>query len=290
MNFDQLKAFEQVVKSKSFSAAAVSLNISQSALSKQIKRLEAELDIQLIDRHNRRRVIITDAGESLARYVATILTQQQLLLNEVGGYQTLQRGKIRIAAVPVMAQYGLTARLAAFLRKYPQIDVDLEEAENDQVLQQLTAGERDLAIVRDTQLPANFKRVDVLAEDELVAVVPKRSLWADNKRLAINQLRTASFVTLPADSGVQQPILDLCQAAGFTPNIHFVSSHIETVIAMVRDAQQVAILFRRAAQPFLDDQVQLVPLKQTLHSQLLLVLPEGHVKAPVKQLRRMLLK
>ena len=74
MNFEQLAAFSKVAEVKSFSQAAVLLNITQSALSKQIINLEKELNLQLINRENRRRIKLTDAGKQIQHYAATILT------------------------------------------------------------------------------------------------------------------------------------------------------------------------------------------------------------------------
>lgn len=134
MNFEQLAAFSKVAEVKSFSQAAVLLNITQSALSKQIINLEKELNLQLINRENKRRIKLTDAGKQIQHYAATILTQQQLLLNTVNEFQNLERGTLKIAAVPVLAQYNMTAVLARFMADYPQIDLQLYEGENDVIL------------------------------------------------------------------------------------------------------------------------------------------------------------
>lgn len=210
MNFDQLAAFRQVAEEKSFSQAAVFLNITQSALSKQIINLEKELDIQLIDRENRRRIKLTPAGEQIYQYAATILTQQQMLLRIVGEFQNLERGTLKIAAIPVISQYEITPILAEFMTDYPQIELQLYEGENDVVLDRLKNNRADMAIVRDGEGLATFKQQSLITSDDLVAVVPADRKFPD-RPIHLDELRDAEFVLLPEDSGVQSSVLQLCQ-------------------------------------------------------------------------------
>lgn len=285
MNFEQLAAFSKVAEVKSFSQAAVLLNITQSALSKQIINLEKELNLQLINRENKRRIKLTDAGKQIQHYAATILTQQQLLLNTVNEFQNLERGTLKIAAVPVLAQYNMTAVLASFMADHPQIDLQLYEGENDVILDKLQHNQADIAIVRDSPAINNFKQQALITSDELVAVVPANSRWqADPLDLAA--LSTAEFVMLPEDSGLHSAVLPLCQQAGFTPNIRFVSTHIETLISIIQDAQQVSLLFKKSVTPFLNEHTRLLNLKQTFTSDLKVVLPNTTPQPAAQRLKR----
>ncbi|MFD1465021.1 LysR family transcriptional regulator [Lapidilactobacillus mulanensis] len=288
MNFDQLAAFRQVAEEKSFSQAAVFLNITQSALSKQIINLEKELDIQLIDRENRRRIKLTPAGEQIYQYAATILTQQQMLLRIVGEFQNLERGTLKIAAIPVISQYEITPILAEFMTDYPQIELQLYEGENDVVLDRLKNNRADMAIVRDGEGLATFKQQSLITSDDLVAVVPADRKFPD-RPIHLDELRDAEFVLLPEDSGVQSSVLQLCQQAGFTPNIRFVSTHIETVVDIVREAQQVSLLYRRTVTPFLNEHIRILELAESYHSDLKIVLPNGVPQPAAQRLKHYLL-
>lgn len=289
MNFEQLAAFNKVAEVKSFSQAAVLLNITQSALSKQIINLEKELNLQLINRENRRRIKLTDAGEQIHNYAATILTQQQLLLKTVSEFQNLERGTLRIAAVPILAQYNMTAVLAKFMADYPQIDLQLYEGENDVVLDKLQHNRADLAIVRDGPGLNSFKQQALITSDELVAVVPANSRCHDEP-LDLAELSDAEFVLLPEDSGLHSAVLPLCQQAGFTPNIRFVSTHIETLISIIEDAQQVSLLFKKSVMPFLNEQTCVLKLKQSFTSDLKVVLPNATPQPAAQRLKRYFLK
>ena len=124
MEIEQVQYFVAIARLGSFSAAAEELYISQSSLSKQISALERELGLQLIDR-SKRKIGLTEAGETFLKHALQLTAQYQAMLAELADHRT--NPTVSIVAIPVIAQYGITAYLAQLKSAYPQIQIKLEE-------------------------------------------------------------------------------------------------------------------------------------------------------------------
>lgn len=276
MTIDDLRDFTVVYQLRNISDAAVELNLTQSALSKRLQALQRELATDLISTRNKRQLTITTSGEVFFRYAQTMLTQYDLMRQELQAYQTLQRGTIRIGSVPVMAQYGLTGKLSDFMQDYPQINLHLDELEGADLLTQLTAHQIDLAILRDVQSqqlnPSQFATWD-LEIDELRVILAADHPLAHRRALTMTDLATTDVMTLNPGSGVYERVAALYQQAGLTPNIRFSSPHIETLLGMIRHTRTVTFLFARSAAPFLSTDLITRPLEPALISHLQLVAP-----------------
>lgn len=125
MTIDDLQDFVVLYQTRNVSDAAVELMMTQSALSKRIQAMENELSAKLISTKNKRHLVITESGETFFRYAETILTQYQLLTNELAEYRELKKGTLHIGSVPVMSQYGLMEKTSRFMADYPQINIRL---------------------------------------------------------------------------------------------------------------------------------------------------------------------
>ncbi|QMU09049.1 LysR family transcriptional regulator [Levilactobacillus suantsaii] len=282
MTFTDLHSFIVVYQLRSVSDAAVELNITQSALSKRLQALQTELNSTLISTRNKRRLVITESGEVFFRYAQTLMTQYGLLQDELQAYRDLRRGTLHIGSVPVMAQYGLTAKLSQFMQTYPQINLRLDELEGADLLAQLQDHQIDLAILLDVQTRqlnrSQFESRDLLTDD-LRVILPATHPLARQETVRILDLQDVDLVTLSPGSGVYEQLDTLFQRAGITPNIRFSTPHIETLLGMIAHTQWVTCLYAQAAAPFLSADFVTRPLLPTQISRLQLVAPRGQ-RAP----------
>lgn len=287
MTLEELQNFIVVYQLRNISDAAVELNLTQSALSKQLRHLQAELGSRLISTHNKRRLIITESGEIFFRYAQTITAQYDLLRQELQDYQELRRGTLHIGSVPVMAQYGLTTQLSQFMQDYPQINLRLDELEGADLLTQLQEHRIDLAILRDVQShqlnPSQFYTRDLLT-DELRVILPQTHPLAAKPAIAMADLKHIDIVTLNPGSGIYERMGHLYQQAGITPNIRFSTPHIETLLGMIDQTNWVTFLFAQAAAPFLSADFVTRPLIPAQISHLQLVAPRGKTSPTVTRL------
>lgn len=291
MNLEDLQAFVQIYHTKNISHAAVQLNMTQSALSKRLKNLQRSAGIELINTQNHRQLKITDAGESFYHYAKLITTQYDLMQDDMQAYQTLKRGSLVIGTVPVLAQYGLTQAFTDFMTAYPQINLRLQESEGNTLIEQLQTNQLDLAIARDLQtdqLAGKSYQQETICHDQLMVILAANHPLAHYPSVTLKQLAAYDFTLLPPGSGIYERISTLCAQAGFTPNIRFESTHIETILSVVAHSQQVTLLFRQSTSPFMTTKLCLKPLAQPIYSNLKLITPRHPQNAAIIQMRRYL--
>ncbi len=290
MNLEDLQAFIQIYQTKNISRAAEQLNLTQSALSKRLQAIQRTVGVTLVSTQNRRRLQITEAGEFFYRYAKLITTQYNLMQNELQEYQGLKRGSLLIGTVPILAQYGLMQALTQFMADYPQINLRLRELEGAELIEQLHTANLDLVIVRDLQtdhLNKNYRSQN-LYRDQLMVILPAAHPLAQKKEISIAQLADFEFTLLPPGSGVYEQVVTLCEHAGFTPNVRFESTHIETILSVVANSQQVTLLFQRSAAPFMTTKLVSRPLTSPIFSEVQLVTPKRVQNVAINQLRRYL--
>ncbi len=199
MTIDDLRAFIYLYQLRSFTKAARQFHLSQPELSKRIRRMEDELNIQLVDTSNRRHLKITPAGELVYHHASQIMAQFQGMMNELDKLRSSSLATFRVGTVPVAGQYGIASSIGEINHHFPQTEVQLLENEGDQILHQLKQGTIDAAILRDTQTQ-ELSEIDYrcfpLTEDELVVVMDKHNPLASKKTVSIQDLKDVPIASL----------------------------------------------------------------------------------------------
>jgi len=280
MTIDDLQDFVVLYQTRNVSDAAVELMMTQSALSKRIQSMENELSAKLISTKNKRHLVITESGETFFRYAETILTQYQLLTNELAEYRELKKGTLHIGSVPVMSQYGLMEKTSRFMADYPQINIRLEELEGDELLDMLQTKQLDLGVLRNMQSQllnkSQFQFIDI-DKDELKVILPVTHPLAKQKRISMSDLHDVDVVSLNPGSGIYEQVGKLYQQAGFTPNIRFTTTHIETLLGIIEKSERVTFLFEKSAEPFMTAQFVSRSFETPIYNKLQLVYPQGEL-------------
>lgn len=163
---DDLLAFSVVARERSFTRAAAKMGLSQSALSHTIRALEERLDVRLLTRTTRS-VAPTEAGERLLRTVEPRLEEIEAELEALGEFRSIPAGTIRISAVDIVADTVMWPKLMPFLRKYPDIKIEIV---TDYGLTDIVSGRFD-AGVRDGEQVAKDMIAVRIGPDTRMAVV-----------------------------------------------------------------------------------------------------------------------
>jgi len=204
MDFPRLTVFQAVARRLSFSQAADDVHLSQPAVSKHIRQLEAELGVTLFQRAGNR-VELTDAGRILTDYaerVATLSEEVRRVLGELAG---LKRGYLRLAASSTPGLYLLPEALARFSRRYPGIEVSLWLGNSSAVAQQVLQGAADLGFVgMRSELPG--LQVRPFAEDQIVLVTPSNHRLARGAAFSRELLVGETLILREAGSGTRQVV------------------------------------------------------------------------------------
>ncbi|HWL62252.1 MAG TPA: LysR family transcriptional regulator [Steroidobacteraceae bacterium] len=243
MELRQLRYFMAVAEAGNFSRAASNLHMSQPPLSTQVKALEDELGVRLLERTNHG-ATLTPAGAAFLEEARAALTRLESARRRA---QLVGKGDIGMLSVGFVsiADYGvLPPALKSFRAAFPQVEVQLHELTTDAQIRELRANRLDMGIalapVDDTEL--EFRR---LHDEELVLALPSayragRAQDAIDLRL----LATESFIVPPRDiaPGLHDVIIAQCRAAGFTPRITQHARQMQTVISLVSSGMGFALV------------------------------------------------
>lgn len=276
MTINDLQAFVMVYDLRHISNAAVELHLSQSELSKRMRALENELNIKLLDTHNKRRLQITPAGETFYHHAHKMITDYETMMHDLAPNRPTTFAKLIIGAIPISGQYNIAKKIATFDTQHPDTEIKIIEDEGDQIVKRLLSGELQAAIIRDTQTtqlqPTEFQKQPLLA-DELKIILPRDHPLATQPVIRIQALARQKIATLPPGSGVYEPINALFAQQGMTSQFFFESTHIETLLGILNQ-NNVTFLFKQSVLPFMTEHVVMRSLAIPFISQLNFVYPQ----------------
>lgn len=242
MEFRQIESFLAVARTGSFSQAAKLLLLTQSAVSVQIRKLEAELQSQLFDRLGRR-VQLTSAGEQFRPYAEGIHRFAEDAAFAVAGSPEGQRGTIRIGAPPSICAYFLPPVLKKFLGVYPHVKIVLEPDISSGVIERVQAATIDAGIVA---LPCNERRlaVEELFSDPLRLVVHPRHPLAGRRSVAVKDIANYPFISLDPHTVTGASIATILNASCVDVKVTLECKIFDIVKPLVQAGVGVSILPR----------------------------------------------
>jgi DNA-binding transcriptional LysR family regulator len=239
-----MRVLREVAAEGSFSAAAQKLGYTQSAISQQIAALEREAATTLIER-NPRGIRLTDAGEALVRHADKILARLAEAEAELEAIAGLRGGRLRLATFPTAGATLVPRAIAEFTKRHPAVELSLAEAEADESLPRLRAGELDLVLVDDfTGAYGDDDDVEFvhLLDDPL-----HLALSADHPLVSRRRLRFEDLAAEPWIQGTQicactRHLRNACEGAGYEPRIVYESDDFQVVQGLVAAGVGVALI------------------------------------------------
>ena len=232
MDLRQLEYFVAVAEEANFTRAADRVHITQSGVSAQIRQFERELGADLFDR-SARLVRLTPAGAAALPHARKALAAAQAIRTACDDVNGLVRGRLRIGMVTGCTVTPLFDALASFHRRHPRIEITLTEDNSDRLVEMLSDGRLDLALIGSAGEDHGQKaNTVVLIDEELVAAVAPGHPLADAGPVTVSALRDVPLVSLPRGTGVRAALDAACAAAGFEPRIVFEASALPMVVQL----------------------------------------------------------
>ena len=248
MNLRDLHYLVAVAEHRHFGKAADASFVSQPTLSMQLKKLEKELGVQLIER-NPRHVLLTDAGRQ-------VVERAQLILAEVDNIHGIARqaadadaGTVRIGLFPTLAPYYLPHVVPQVHQRFPDLELLLVEEKTDVVHRQLSEGRLDAALMA---LPVIDERLHVepLFEEDFVLAVPAdHRLARVEGPIDMSVLADEHVLLLEEGHCLRDQALSVCQLVGASERGGFRATSLETLRQMVAAGVGVTLLPQLAVQP-----------------------------------------
>lgn len=255
-----LRYFMAVADAGSMSEGARRLNVAQSPLSQQIRRLEARLGVTLFERARGRPAQLTEAGQLLYVRAREVLATLEGAAQELRGVADGTSGRLRFGAVSTIAPH-LTRPLASFARRHPDVNVVFREAGAERLAAAIHTGEIDMGFARLPIPPAEID-VRVLWEEEFLLAFPLDHPMAEADELPLSAIAGEPFIAFDRNRAwyLFQVIEAACEREGFRPRVVCDGASFLTVARLVGAGYGVSVLPRSAVEPIRRPHPVLVPI------------------------------
>ena len=259
MEIQQLYYYMELCKQKNFTEAGYACNMTQCALSKQIRKLENELGITLI-RRNTRKFELSKEGEIFLSYAKKMTGTYEEMLKNVQKNQ-----EIKIGCMPVLAPYHFARLVADFRKEYPDIKLVIDERIASEI--QENSDRYDFLILRENMMEDQKKfRFSQLYDDKLCAVLYEKHPLYGRDRLQLKELKDDVFIFPERGSGSYEVFYKSCEKAGFEPKIAFEFPQANTIMSFVSEGVGITITFSTVYREAKCAGVKMIPLEDELHS------------------------
>ncbi len=238
MELRHLRCLVMVADEAHFTRAARRLRIAQPALSQQIRRLEAEVGLPLVERTTRS-VRMTAAGKVLVEHARRMLREADTAVAELHDLRGLQTGRLAVGASQTMGSVDLSGLLVEFHRRYPAVELEVEEDISNALAAALHRDELDLAFITFT---ADGLESFPLASEPLVCIVPPGHALAERERIDVRALEGELFVVFRRGATIRQLVDEAARAAGFSPRVLFETNNAGRMASLVAQGMGVAVL------------------------------------------------
>ncbi len=248
MNLRDLDYLVALAEHHHFGRAAVACHVSQPTLSTQVKKLEGELGVQLVER-NARQAMLTEAGELVVERARAIQREADSIREIARRVEQPEAGRLRVGLFPTLGPYLLPHVVPKVHARFPHLELLLVEEKTEAVLEQLRQGRLDVAVVA---MPVDDDGLhhELLFDEEFVLAVPADDPLASIEGPASLSVLAGQRVLLLDDGHcLRAQALSVCQLAGVSERDGFRATSLETLRQMVAAGVGVTLLPNLAVQP-----------------------------------------
>lgn len=235
----QIESFIAVAETGNFSQASRRLGIAQPALSLAIKELEAELGLRLFDRTTRK-VELTEGGQVFLASATAIIEDLQHAIGSISDLAQRRRGRIRVAAPPLLASAVLPKAIVEFRDCYPGVTIEVFDVATDQIVEAVRTGKAECGLGTFQPNEDGIERT-ILARDKLLLFARTHGEM-DQGPVRWSELADFPLITLTRDSSIRLLVEIGFESAQIPLKPTFEVSHITTALALVEAGLGVAVL------------------------------------------------
>ena len=231
MNLRALQYFVKLADLRHFSNAANACFVSQPTLSTQIRKLEDELGVQLVERAPKNSML-TPVGAEVAERARLVLRDIEQIRAAARSVGEPANGKLRLGLFPTLAPYLLPHVVPVIRKSYPELSLHLAEEKTEDILRMLHQGELDAALLA---LPINEEglEMEVLFKEPFVLAIPNDHPLCDRKEISLTDLNGNELLLLDEGHCLREHALDVCALAGANERVDFHATSMETLRQMV---------------------------------------------------------
>ena len=240
MELRQLEYFQMASRLKNITRAAQRLRVSQPNITVAIKKLEAELGVQLFDR-SQKQLSLTPEGKVFLRRIEIALRNIQDAILEVNDYKQLQKGTIKIGIPPMMGAYLFPKVFSGFRQIHPHLDILLYEEGSLSIREKLESDALDFGIII---VPESTPNLNVLkmSRNQLMVCVSQKSPLARKTKITARDIAVSDLIMMKEGAYLREVVQNKLSALKITPRTVLESSQIVTIKGLVAHGVGIAFL------------------------------------------------
>jgi len=243
MTITQLQYVLAVAEHKNFTLAAEKCFVTQPTLSMQIQKIEEELGIQIFDR-TKKPIQLTEIGQKIVNQSKNIVNEANRIQDIVDQQKGFIGGEFRLGIIPTVMPTLLPMFLNNFIKKYPKVNLIIEELNTDEIIIKLKNGHLDAAIAATPLEEEKIKEV-VLFYEPFVAYIPESHSVFEKKEIEVSDLNLDEILLLQDGHCFRDGILNLCKNNPGNSdkfNFHIESGSFETLIKLADEGLGTTLL------------------------------------------------
>ncbi len=243
-DLDTLLAFVAVASHASFNDAAIELNLSASALTRRIKRLEEALDVMLFERTTRN-VALTSSGELLLPRAQSVLRELDASLQLVTQATRIRSGQLIVACIPTVAKFILPKIVGRYHKRRPEVRLRLIEANLATVVRRVADGDAEFGIAFLVNESPDLE-IDELLVDPYVLACPANHPLTASEHVAWRELRPWPLIVSGTTSGNRRMLDAALRDIDWRPDRLIEIEHMTTSLGLVESGLGISIIPRCA--------------------------------------------
>lgn len=240
MNLKDLEYLVAVDAERHFNRAAERCFVSQPTLSGQLKKLEQELGVMLVERSTRQ-VVMTEVGIAVAEQARKVLTEAKAIKEIADTYTDPFIGSLHVGLIPTVAPYLLPLIMPVMEQAYPRLKLWLHEQQTHVLLEKLRRAELDLLILALPVDTDEFAEIDLFNEPFWLTV-PVSDPLAKKQRADLGDLNHLQMLLLEEGHCLRGQALDVCVKAGASEYAGFQATSLETLRHMVGEGMGITLM------------------------------------------------
>ena len=243
MNLRTLRYLVTLADTGHFGQAAERCFVSQPTLSAQLKKLEQELGVLLIERRHKQ-ATLTEVGEQIVRRAREILRQQEDIVAVAQGFQDPLAGRLSIGFIPTVGPYLLPHIVADLREACPRLQFFFGEYRTGELVRRLLAAELDLAVLALPHGQAHAEQLDerVLYEERFLVALPPGHKLRERRRVAASDLPGDELLLLEDGHCLRDQALAVCASRPSSAPRDMAATSLETLRQMVAAGQGLTLL------------------------------------------------
>jgi LysR family transcriptional regulator, transcription activator of glutamate synthase operon len=244
MDLRQLRYLVALAEERHFTRAAEREHIAQPALSQQIRKLEEEVGVALVERTTRK-VSITEAGELLVARARRILSELNAAEAELEALRGILTGHVSVGAMHTMGPVDVSLALAIFHQRHPGVELTVLEQSSEELAEMLRDDVLDLAYLSVTErIESHGLGLHQLVSEELVVILPRSHPLAKRSGVRMRELAGEQFISYRDGSRLRELLNLAAREAEFDPQVMLESNESQRIRRLVARGMGVAILPR----------------------------------------------